>query len=157
MGHRLCLERREPVRHHAVRDLPACTERRAARSDVAARSGRLWSLTAFDDAYLQGVGAKGAPRSDPLGTLVGSMDQVERALLGELARRSLLAAHWRQLRWYQPERLAYFRLYEEGKERKLRWSAAAGVPSSYRAPPRHTRGSRGTVTKLRGSSCGAST
>jgi hypothetical protein len=98
----------------------------AARSDVAVRSGRLWSLTAFDDAYLHAVGAKGTPRRDPLGALADSTDHVERALLGELARRSLLAVHWRQLRWYQPERLAYFRLYEEGKKRKLRWSGGSG-------------------------------
>lgn len=100
--------------------------RGAARSDVAARSGRLWSLTAFDDAYLKAVGATDVPRSEPLGRLKASRNLDEQALLGELTRRATLAMHWRQLRWYQPERLAYFRLYEEGKQRKLRWAGGSG-------------------------------
>lgn len=97
-----------------------------ARSDVVARSGRLWSLSTFDDAYLQAVGAQGQGTSTPIGTLASSDTHADQALIGELIRRSLLATHWRQLRWYQPEHLAYFRLYEEGKKRKLRWTGGKG-------------------------------
>lgn len=75
---------------------------------------------------MQAIGADGPPTSEPLAGLTTSEDHVERALLGELVRRSLLAIHWRQLRWYQPDRLAYFRLYDEGKKRKLRWSGGSG-------------------------------
>lgn len=98
----------------------------AARSDVAARSGRLWALSDLDDAYLEAVGATEAPRTKPLAPLLGSQDLTEQALVGELTRRALLAAHWRQLRWYQPERLAYFRLYEDEPKRKLRWAGGSG-------------------------------
>jgi len=97
-----------------------------ARSDVAVRAGRLWSLTAFDDDYLAAVGAQEAVLSEPLEAILQADDRERQNLVAELARRSLLAQHWRQLRWYQPERLAYFRLYDEGKKRKLRWSGGAG-------------------------------
>lgn len=96
------------------------------RSDVALRDGRLWSLSAFDGPYLQAVGADGDPTLHALDELVDVPDRSTQTLVAELVRRSLLATHWRQLRWYQPERLAYFRLYEEGKKRKLRWSGGGG-------------------------------
>lgn len=98
----------------------------AARSDVVSRKGLLWSLTAFDDAYLEAVIAPEPAACAPIGLLAASDTQADQALLGEMIRRSLLAAHWRQLRWYQPEHLAYFRLYEEGKKRKLRWTGGRG-------------------------------
>src|SRR4029077_11203779 len=82
--------------------------------------------SAFDDAYLQAVGAHGKATSTPIGTLVSSDVHADQALMSELIRRSLVATHWRQLRWYQPEHLAYFRLYEEGKKRTLRWAGGSG-------------------------------
>jgi len=100
--------------------------RDVARSDVAVRDGRLWSLVPFDDAYLAAVGTSETPRSEPLDALLLARDRNTQTLIGELIRRSLLSQHWRQLRWYQPERLAYFRLYEDGKQRKLRWSGGSG-------------------------------
>jgi Domain of unknown function (DUF4365) len=98
----------------------------AARSDVALRDGRLWRLSRFEEDYLLAIGVAETPRSDPLGTAISAPERNTQALMAELVRRSLLSQHWRQLRWYQPERLAYFRLYDEGKKRKLRWSGGGG-------------------------------
>jgi hypothetical protein len=97
-----------------------------ARSDVVMRGGRLWSLTSFDDAYLTAIGVMEPGRGELLADLLHADDRDTQNLVAELVRRSLLSQHWRHLRWNQHERVAYFRLYDEGKKRKLRWSGGTG-------------------------------
>ena len=96
------------------------------RSDVAAREGRLWSLSPLGSEYLAAIEATGTPVEEPLASFAASDQRDRQVLLAELVRRSLLAHHWRQLRWYMPDRLAYFRLYDEGKQRRLRWAGGSG-------------------------------
>lgn len=98
----------------------------AARSDIALRDGRLWSLSPLDAAYLAAIEATEPPTDDSLAELASGGQNGRQLLVGELVRRSLLAQHWRQLRWHGPTRLAYFRLHDEAKQRKLRWAGGAG-------------------------------
>lgn len=96
------------------------------RTDVALRSGQLWSLVPFSEDYLAVIGAEEEPTDTPLIEISGSSDFEDRTLLAELARRSLLEQYHRDLRWCPPERVAYFKLFREGRARKLAWSKGRG-------------------------------
>lgn len=97
-----------------------------ARSDVALREGRLWSLQRFSEAYLKATGVKDAPDSVPLEEYADADEGDRRHLLGELLRRSLMNHFHHQLRWSGPARVAYFRLYQDRPERKFKWGRGGG-------------------------------
>ena len=97
-----------------------------ARSDVALHAGRLWSLSPVSGEYLDAIEADEPAEPTPLVDLAVSLDRKDEQLLAELARRSLLNQHHRQLRWFQPMRAAYFRLWEEGHGRRYAWTTGKG-------------------------------
>jgi hypothetical protein len=97
-----------------------------ARSDVSLWGGRLWSLSPMTDAYLEAIEAAEPPEATSLMDIAVSLDRDDESLLADLARRSLLNQHHRQLRWFQPMRAAYFRLWAEGRDRRYAWTAGKG-------------------------------
>ena len=96
------------------------------RSDFTIREGRLWALTEMSDEFLNVIGANDEPEAIPLEEFTHSGDRSRTNLLGELARRSLIAQHHNQLRWSGSERVGYFKLYENRPERTFKWGKGKG-------------------------------
>jgi len=97
----------------------------APRGDVVFFDGRLWRLVPFDEAFLDAIDVREAPTSEPLNGLLASPGQ-RRSLVPQLIRRAILAGNRRDIRWSPEERVAYFRLLEEGKDRRYRWAKGKG-------------------------------
>jgi Domain of unknown function (DUF4365) len=93
-----------------------------AHGDVILRGGRLWTLGEFESGYLKAIGAQSRVRREKLAQWALSGDRSRQAHLAELLRRSLLDRLHRDLRWYQPRRIAYFRLWKEGEGRRFAWA-----------------------------------
>ena len=96
------------------------------RSDVALRGGRLWSLSPMTVAYLRAVESRGPVEAASVAALAESPDRDDESFLAELARRSLLNQHHRQLRWFPPMKAVYFRLWEDRPKRRYIWSGGTG-------------------------------
>lgn len=97
-----------------------------ARTDVAMRDSRLWSLTPFSQAFLDAIGVQDAPEEVALDTYVESDDRDRLNLLVELVRSTLISTQHAQLRWCPPLRVAYFRLYDKQRERTFKWGRGPG-------------------------------
>ncbi|MGO8906831.1 MAG: DUF4365 domain-containing protein [Solirubrobacteraceae bacterium] len=90
--------------------------------DVILREGRLWTLAEFERGYLEAIGARSRVRREKLADWALSGNRSRQAHVAELLRRSLLDRLHRDLRWYQPRRIAYFRLWKDGERRRLAWA-----------------------------------
>jgi hypothetical protein len=97
-----------------------------ARTDLAMRDGRLWSLTDFSDAFLEAIEVDDAPEIIPLADYAESDLRDHQNLIFELVRKTIVSAQHRQLRWSAAARVAYFRLVEDKPERTYKWSKGRG-------------------------------
>jgi hypothetical protein len=97
-----------------------------ARTDLAMREKRLWSLTPFERAFLEAIGIEEDPEEAPLETYANSDDRDRLNLVAELVRRTLISMHHGQLKWSPVERVVYFKLYEDKPERTFKWSRGRG-------------------------------
>jgi hypothetical protein len=97
-----------------------------ARTDLAMREKRLWSLTPFERAFLDAIGIDEDPEEAPLETYTNSDDRDRLNLVVELVRRTLISMHHGQLKWSPVERVVYFKLYEDKPERTFKWSKGRG-------------------------------
>jgi hypothetical protein len=70
-----------------------------ARTDLAMREGRLWSLVPFEPSFLDAIGVDDIPDAIPLASYTGSDDRDRINLLAELVRKTLISMHHAQLRW----------------------------------------------------------
>lgn len=98
----------------------------AWRSSIVLRAGRLWSLSPFDDPFLDAIGVAGDVAPLELGPLTRADSRDHERLLAELARRTLMRQHRQQLRWSSQTRAAHFRLWEETPERAFKWGRGKG-------------------------------
>lgn len=101
-------------------------EAKVARTDLAMREGRLWSLTGFELSFLEAIGVDDEPDVLPLESYTASDDRNRFNLLAELVRKTLISVHHAQLRWSPATRAAYFKLYPDEPERKFKWGQGSG-------------------------------
>jgi hypothetical protein len=97
-----------------------------ARTDLAMREGRLWSLTEFSPLFLEAIGVTSKPDVLPLESYTASDDRDRINLLAEIVRKTLISIHHGQLRWSAVARVAYFKLYSDRPERKFKWGRGTG-------------------------------
>lgn len=97
-----------------------------ARTDLAMREGRLWSLTEFEPRFLDAIGVDDEPDLLTLKSYTGSDDRDRINLLAEIVRKTLISTHHAQLRWSPAARVAYFKLYSDQPERKFKWGRGSG-------------------------------
>lgn len=97
-----------------------------ARTDVAMRDKRLWSLTAFTSDFLDAIEAGDDPTAEPIRSYTASRDPDRLNLVAELVRKTLISMHHDQLRWSPISKVAYFRLYDNEPERKYKWGRGPG-------------------------------
>lgn len=91
-------------------------------TDVLLRRNRLWTLGEFEPAYLEAIGAPGVPDRHALEEWALADDRARQHELSELLRRTLLDRLHDELRWNQRARVAYFKLWKQGKRRRLQWT-----------------------------------
>lgn len=90
------------------------------------RTGRLWSLTPFDDRLIAAIGASDEMEL-ALAEFLSSDDRGDLNVVRELVRRSILASHRKWLLWHQQRQVAYFRCRpEEHVEVRYAWSTGRG-------------------------------
>lgn len=97
-----------------------------ARTDIVMREKRLWSLTAFEQPFLDAIEVRQEPASVPLETYTRSDDLARINLIAELLRKTLISMHHNQLRWSALGRVAYFKLWDSQPERKFKWGSGTG-------------------------------
>jgi hypothetical protein len=97
-----------------------------ARTDLVMREKRLWSLTPFEQAFLDATGVEEEPTETPLRNYTDSDDSDRLNLVGELVRKTVISIHHDQLRWSPISKVAYFKLYDNKPERKLKWGQGTG-------------------------------
>jgi hypothetical protein len=97
-----------------------------ARTDVAMREGKLWSLVPLEPEFLAAIEVEQEPDAIPLASYTGSDDRDRINLLGELVRKTLISMHHAQLRWSPATRVAYFKLYPDQPDRKFKWGRGPG-------------------------------
>jgi hypothetical protein len=122
---------------------PRALDAGVARTDLAMREGKLWSLTPFDDQFLAAIGAGDEPDSMPLATFTQTAHREFTNLVAELVKKTLLSVHHAQLRWSGPGRVAYFKLYPDQPERKFKWGQGPGRTVVKPRPSRQHEGLSG--------------
>jgi hypothetical protein len=97
-----------------------------ARTDLAMREGRLWSLVPFEQPFLEAIGVEASPDVVSLASFTGSDEPDRINLLAELVRKALVSMHHAQLRWSPVAKVAYFKLYSDQPSRKFKWGSGSG-------------------------------
>jgi hypothetical protein len=97
-----------------------------ARTDVAMRERRLWSLSPFEQPFLDAIAVEGSPEALSLDAYTQSADLDRVNLIAELLRKTLISTHHDQLRWSAITKAAYFKLWDSKPERKFKWGPGTG-------------------------------
>jgi hypothetical protein len=97
-----------------------------ARTDLAMREGRLWSLVPFTPSFLDAIGVDEGPDVIPLTFYTDSDNRERLNVLAEVVRKTLISLHHAQLRWSPVTKVAYFKLYPDRPDRKFKWSKGSG-------------------------------